>query len=74
MFVCLCKAVTDHDIRNAVESGVSSFDELKDELEVGTNCGQCACEAQSIFDDKIASEAAKRGPVNAPAIHLGTSS
>ncbi len=70
MFVCLCRAVTDRDIHHAVESGVSSFAQLQDELDVSTACGQCACEAQSVFDQKIAQEASKRGPVLAHALHF----
>jgi bacterioferritin-associated ferredoxin len=70
MFVCLCKAVTDQDIRSAVESGVSSFEELQNHTDVSTSCGRCVFEAQSIFDEKIAIEASKRGPANATSIVL----
>lgn len=70
MFVCLCKAVSDHDIHGAVEQGVSSFEELQAELEVSTVCGACACEAQSIFDDKLALEVSKRTPKAVRALTL----
>ena len=73
MFVCLCKAVTDHDIHNAVEGGVSSFEELQNHTDVSTSCGQCACEARSVFDEKIALEASKHAAYNAPSIVLQSS-
>jgi len=41
MYVCLCSAVTDHDIRDAVNSGVQSMEQLSERLGVSTNCGCC---------------------------------
>lgn len=49
MFVCLCKAVTDRDIENAIDSGVSSFDAMQDRLEVATVCGSCTCEVKQML-------------------------
>ena len=70
MFVCLCKAVSDHDIHGAVEQGVSSFEELQAQLEVSTVCGTCECEAKSVFDQKLASEVSKRAPRSIPSLVL----
>ncbi|MBV2121668.1 MAG: (2Fe-2S)-binding protein [Candidatus Thiodiazotropha sp. (ex Ctena orbiculata)] len=41
MYICVCHAVTDHDIRAAADNGVTSIEELGDELKVGTCCGRC---------------------------------
>ncbi len=41
MYVCVCNAVTDHDIRQAVEQGAHSLDALREQLNVATCCGQC---------------------------------
>lgn len=70
MFVCLCKAVSDHDIHRAVERGVSSFAELQAELEVSTVCGTCACEAESVFDSKLATEVSRHAGPLATEVHL----
>ncbi len=41
MFVCICNQVTDKQIIRAVEKGVSNFESLSSELNVGTCCGKC---------------------------------
>src|SRR5205823_2577172 len=44
MIVCVCNNVSDHKIRAAVDSGMTSMLELRTQLEVGTCCGKChAC-------------------------------
>ncbi|MDY6842310.1 MAG: bacterioferritin-associated ferredoxin [Pseudomonadota bacterium] len=49
MYVCLCHGVTDREIREAAENGVSSMHQLGQELGVGTQCGRCACTAREIL-------------------------
>jgi bacterioferritin-associated ferredoxin len=44
MYVCLCEAVTDHDIRTAVEDGASSVAEVMLCTRAGTRCGSCRTE------------------------------
>ncbi len=41
MIVCVCRRVSDRDILRAAAEGVSSFDEMQDELGVATGCGAC---------------------------------
>ena len=41
MYVCICNAITDKQIRKAAESGVTSLWELQKELGVASNCGKC---------------------------------
>ena len=53
MFVCLCKSVTDHEIRDAVDMGVGNFEEMQQRLEVSTVCGSCSCEVKQIMMDKF---------------------
>jgi bacterioferritin-associated ferredoxin len=53
MFVCLCKSVTDHDIRDAVDEGVTSFEAMQSRLSVSTQCGSCTCEVKAIMEDKL---------------------
>ena len=64
MFVCLCKSITDHQIRDAVEEGVTSFESMQAHLSVSTQCGSCACEVKDIMEDKLRKTLGGRGMVN----------
>ena len=54
MYVCLCRAVTDKAIKQAVENGADSFREVRDELDIGTCCGMCVPEARQLIDETLA--------------------
>lgn len=60
MYVCVCNAVTDSEIHQAVDEGVSSFCQLKATLGVASSCGQCECEAKRILQAKLQKELAAR--------------
>jgi bacterioferritin-associated ferredoxin len=47
MIVCVCKAVSDRQIRTAVKGGANSVRDLTRELGVGTCCGKCLPEAKA---------------------------
>lgn len=49
MYVCLCKGITDSQIRNAVAGGLTSYRELRQTLGLSSQCGRCAVEARQIF-------------------------
>jgi len=51
MIVCVCKRVSERDIQRAAHDGVGSFDELQDELGVGTACGSCIDCARGSWDE-----------------------
>jgi bacterioferritin-associated ferredoxin len=51
MYVCICKAVTDKQIRRAAASGVDNLYELREALGVASGCGSCADEAESILNE-----------------------
>ena len=53
MYICLCHAVTDHAIVDAVENGVSSYSELRFSTGCGTQCGSCAKSARQVFKDAL---------------------
>ena len=42
MYVCLCRAVTDKQIRQAVADGASNLRDLRTRLGVASQCGKCA--------------------------------
>jgi bacterioferritin-associated ferredoxin len=49
MYVCICNAITDKQIRRAARNGVDNLHELREILGVASNCGSCADQAQSIL-------------------------
>ncbi len=51
MYVCICKAITDHEIRDAVDGGARTLADLSKTLGIATGCGQCACEVEQILED-----------------------
>ena len=50
MYVCICKAVTDKEIRRAVANGADNLYELRESLGVASGCGSCVDHAQEILD------------------------
>ncbi len=51
MYICLCNAITDKQIRRAAEAGVDDIWGLQRELGVAVNCGSCSEHAMSIVRD-----------------------
>jgi len=51
MYVCICNAITDKQIRQAAESGVQDLWGLQAELGVATNCGSCKETAYQILKE-----------------------
>lgn len=59
MYVCLCHAVSDKDIRKAVEAGACSMRDLRNELQVATQCGRCGQCARNCLNDALAERGAQ---------------
>ncbi len=56
MYVCVCNAVTDREIRSAVTFGARSLGDLQDSLGVATCCGRCADCACSVLAESLANQ------------------
>jgi bacterioferritin-associated ferredoxin len=54
MFVCLCRAVTDREIHEAIDSGVDHVDQLETLCGVGAGCGSCKPLAQDLIESRLA--------------------
>nr|WP_049620794.1 (2Fe-2S)-binding protein [Frateuria defendens] len=54
MYICLCNAVTDHDIRRAAAEGVRSFGELQARTGCSDCCGTCESAARACLDQAMA--------------------
>ncbi len=62
MYVCICNAITDKQIHQAAESGVTSLWELQKELGVASNCGKCGEMSVSIIREANARQQERAEP------------
>jgi len=51
MYVCICNAVTDTEIRAAVQNGARSLADVKATLGAATCCGRCADYTGKLVDE-----------------------
>jgi bacterioferritin-associated ferredoxin len=51
MYVCVCMAVTERQIREAAEAGAHSLRDLRRDLGVTSECGCCATYAKKCLDE-----------------------
>ncbi|MEM7432270.1 MAG: bacterioferritin-associated ferredoxin [Pseudomonadota bacterium] len=49
MYVCICNAVTEKQVREAADNGVRNLWQLQSTLGVATNCGSCKDHAAEIL-------------------------
>jgi bacterioferritin-associated ferredoxin len=45
MYICVCNAITERQVRACVDAGAASLDDLQFELGVASCCGRCASTA-----------------------------
>jgi len=57
MYVCICNAVTDRDIRRAAEEGVETYAQLQACTGCGTCCGCCEADARLLLAEACAETA-----------------
>ncbi len=53
MFVCICKGITDTQIRAAVQDGARSIREVRNHLGVASQCGKCGVLARDIVRESL---------------------
>jgi len=49
MYICNCNGITETTIRQAVELGCSSLEDLRRDLGVASCCGRCAPDARRLL-------------------------
>ena len=54
MYVCICKAITEKDIHDAVGQGVSSLEKLSETTAISKDCGCCTEEACKVIQEALA--------------------
>jgi len=50
MYVCVCKAITEQQLKDAVHQGANTFRDVRRCLGVSTGCGRCASHARSLVN------------------------
>ena len=53
MYVCLCKGVTDTQIRAAVDDGATSLRDVRMSLGVASQCGKCGILTRQILRETL---------------------
>ncbi|MEQ8954905.1 MAG: (2Fe-2S)-binding protein [Gammaproteobacteria bacterium] len=51
MYVCICRQITDSQIRDLCREGASNMNDIQDRLGVATACGKCSKLAQNIVKE-----------------------
>jgi NAD(P)H-nitrite reductase large subunit len=51
--VCGCFNVTEQDIKNAVNNGAKSFEEVQASTKVGTGCGGCIVSNEALVNELL---------------------
>ncbi|MGV7210908.1 bacterioferritin-associated ferredoxin [Oxalobacteraceae bacterium A2-2] len=63
MIVCLCNNISDREIRQAVDLGLTTMAELRRDLGVATCCGKCHSCAKEVLNEHLQATAAPQETV-----------
>ncbi|HAG94641.1 MAG: (2Fe-2S)-binding protein [Pseudomonadales bacterium] len=53
MYICLCKDVTDRQLRESIRRGACSFGQVRRHCNLGGKCGKCMGEARLIVQKEL---------------------
>ncbi|MGH1486527.1 MAG: (2Fe-2S)-binding protein [Cellvibrionaceae bacterium] len=67
MFVCLCKGITDTQIKQSIKDGADSLRDVRRDLGAATQCCKCLPEVRSIVNDALSSKE-QSSPLFSPAL------
>ena len=68
MYVCICNAITDKQIREAAKAGAKDLWALQHALGVGSQCGSCKDSAAEILSE-LRSDNARQGKLAQPVLY-----
>ena len=71
MYICICNAVTESNIRQAVTNGARSLRDLSYSTGCSTQCGRCVGLAREVMDDALAEIGAASGPTGLEIVRSG---
>lgn len=60
MIVCVCNAITERDIDEAVADGATSMQALQDSLRVSSQCGSCSGCAEACLERALSERSPSR--------------
>lgn len=63
MIVCVCRRISDHQIRKAAADGAHSLECLQFDLGVAVQCGRCADCAERVLHDARAATGGRGQPI-----------
>lgn len=63
MYVCICKGVTDSQIRQSLQNGASCLRDVRRELGVATQCCKCLPLAREVINQTLAEKEAAYTPL-----------
>jgi bacterioferritin-associated ferredoxin len=64
MYICICRAITDTQIKQAIHDGCHSCAELMNCLKAGTECGRCHDEMHELLASHLPTKACVTRPVH----------
>jgi bacterioferritin-associated ferredoxin len=51
MYICICKGITDSQIRQVVSDGATTLADVRQQLGAASKCGKCACLVDSVINE-----------------------
>jgi len=66
MYICICNAITERQVRAAVDAGATTLSDLEFELGVASCCGRCADTAADYLPGGRCSSVCTTCPVTIP--------
>ncbi len=61
MYVCVCRAVTDRQVKAAIEGGADSVEAVTSACEAGGDCGACHAFIEDMIEEHAEACGAKPG-------------
>lgn len=55
MFACICHAVSDHQVVDAVDAGATTIEAVGDATKAGTTCGSCHDTLEDLIEARCGS-------------------
>jgi bacterioferritin-associated ferredoxin len=52
MFVCICRAVTEHEVKSAIEDGAKTVQAVTQSCCAGDDCGACRVAIEDLIEQR----------------------
>jgi bacterioferritin-associated ferredoxin len=69
MYVCICRAVTEHEVKSAIEAGAKTVQAVTQACCAGDDCGACHATIEDMIEGRWG--AAADGAVHLPLVKEG---